>query len=366
MEISNHSKKEIIRELQTINMNNITPYKAYLMIQIEQLVEKIVINKIKERQKKVPNLKQDEGGYLAYWGGELTPGCRDCCLKGRWTQIRTTTKCTRNCRFCYYYNQTQLKIPKNTYLLRPNYLLEDDVKLLFKAKAVKFINGIAWLHYEPLMEMEKIPPIMKYVHDNKIHQWLYTNGDLATEDNLKILADSGLDEIRFNLAASNCSDKVINHMKIARKLFKYLCVESPMYSDFYYNFKAKRDRILDTGVDHIHFAELQLFPSSVNAFKKEGPYYRYHSGYVSPISSRQLVYDIFDLAVDERWKNVVLHDCSNQVKFYRGVYSGRNAFNEISYMNQNGVQPLEDPSYMGINWFIDAVMRYREIGNDFK
>jgi len=368
VEINKHNKKEIIQELQTIDLNNLSPYKAYLTYQIECAIEKIVINKIKERQKRIPGLKQDKHNYLAYWGGELTPGCRDCCLKGKWTQIRTTTKCTRNCKFCYYYNQPNQKIPNDKYMIKPYYFYEEDVKLIFDVKGKKFINGIAWLHYEPLMEMEKLPPLMKYLHNDGYHQWLYTNGDLATEENLKILADSGLDEIRFNLAASNCSDKVIKHMYIARKLFKYVCVESPMYSDYYESFRSKRKQILDTGVDHIHFAELQLFPWSVETFKKEGPYYRYHSGYVSPISSRQLVYNIFDLAVKEKWKDVVLHDCSNQVKFYRGVYNSHNTFQDVAYRNQvsqdRGVAP-ERQVYMGIDWFIDSVKRYKEIGNDF-
>jgi pyruvate formate-lyase activating enzyme-like uncharacterized protein len=156
---------------------------------------------------------------------------------------------------------------------------------------------------------------------------------LASEDTLKKLSDAGLDEIRFNLAATDCADKVIKNMKIARKYFKYLCIESPMFTKFYNSFMKKRKQILDTGVDHIHFAELQLFPRTIANFRQEGPIYRYKKGYVSPIKSRQLTYDVFEVAVKEKWKNVVLHDCSNETKFYRGVnfYLQESTFGRIDY-----------------------------------
>ena len=35
-----------------------------------------------------------------------------------------------------------------------------------------------------------------------IHQHMYTNGALATEENLRALGEAGLDELRFNLGAS--------------------------------------------------------------------------------------------------------------------------------------------------------------------
>jgi hypothetical protein len=208
---------------------------------------------------------------------------------------------------------------------------ENDIKLFLKIQGKKYIAGIAWLHYEPLMELNKMLPLMKFIHEKGYYQWLYTNGILATKENLKKLSNAGLNEIRFNLAATNCSEKVIKHMGIARKYFKTLCIESPMFTGFFNSFMKKRKEILDTGVDHIHLAELELFYNTINHFKEEGPIYRYKRGYVSPIKSRQLVYDVFDVAVEENWKNVVLHDCSNEVKFFRGVI-GSNVFGIANYL----------------------------------
>lgn len=321
------------------------------LYQIELAVERKVIANIRRRQEMIPGLKQDSLKYTAIWGdGDLTPGCKECCLKGGWTQIRTTTKCNLNCSYCYYFGEKDFPlreiIPDGLYRVgqNPNLLSEDDIKLLFEIQAKKFINGAAWLHYEPLMEMDKMLSIMKFIHNKGYYQWIYTNGTLAIEENLKKISGTGLEEIRFNLAATDCSDKVIKNMRTARRYFKYLCVESPMFTKFYNSFMKKRKQILDTGVDHIHFAELQLFPKTKANFRDEGPIYRYKRGYVSPIKSRQLTYDVFEVAVKERWKNVALHDCSNETKFFRGVIGGCASvrFGDIFY---GGILNLDNSFY---------------------
>ena len=327
MDVRKVSQKRLLQEVYTGDWSDAEV--TDLLFQIEWIVEQDVIKDIRKRQVRVPGLKTN--GYLSVLGGELTYACRECCLKARWTQLRTTEECQLDCDFCYHHGKYRKKIPEELYKIHDEFFTEDDIKLLFEVKGER-LNGVAWLHYEPLMELGKILPLMSFItKKTDCYQWLYTNGILANEETLKSLADAGLDEIRFNLAATDCSDKVLRNMANARKYFTHLCIESPMFTKFYNSFMRKKSQILETGVDHIHFAELQLFPWSLDIFSSEGPIYRYHRGYVSPISSRQLVYDVFDKAAKERWP-VVLHDCSNEVKFYRGVHSGkRGAFSQVNY-----------------------------------
>jgi len=57
-------------------------------------------------------------------------------------------------------------------------------------------------------------------HRPNIYQWIYTNGVIADENAFKKLADSGILEIRFHLAATNYAEAVVRKLPIARKYFK--------------------------------------------------------------------------------------------------------------------------------------------------
>ena len=92
---------------------------------------------------------------------------------------------------------------------------EKDIDLLLSIQQKP--TGIAYVYLEPFMEIEKYYSVVKKFNEAKIHQHLYTNGILATEETLKALGEAGLNEIRFNLGASNCSDKVIENIRIAKK-----------------------------------------------------------------------------------------------------------------------------------------------------
>lgn len=89
------------------------------------------------------------------------------------------------------------------------------------------------------MEIEKYYSVIKKFRDAQVYQHLYTNGTLATEETLKALGEAGLDEIRFNLGASNCSDKVIENIKIAKKYIKNVGIETPMTPEFLKPFLRK-------------------------------------------------------------------------------------------------------------------------------
>ena len=58
-------------------------------------------------------------------------------------------------------------------------------------------------------------------------------------------------------------------MKIARKYFKYLCIESPMVKEYYDSFIKNKNEIIETGVDHINCAELHIRENHLPYFSKE-------------------------------------------------------------------------------------------------
>ena len=302
--------------------------------QIEDLLERLVMNIIRKEQKKLPHLRRDNLGYKALWSLEerpLTPGCTSC-LAGKWTQIRSSAECNAACPFCYYHKVKDDFLANDRFQVgaQQQMVSARDIKLFFGLQGEK-VRGVAWVYYEPLMSPQKILPLIEHIHSLGYHQWLYTNGISADEKTLKELAAAGLDELRFNLAATHCSDTVIERMKIARKLFPHLCIESPMYTDFFNYFMGKRERILATGVEQINLAELHLNNQNLDSMPEEGPLYAYHHGYISPIKSRQLTLRLMAIAEQEKWPNVLINDCSNELKFRRDAAKSIGPFGTSSY-----------------------------------
>ena len=167
------------------------------------------------------------------------------------------------------------------------------------------------------MEIEKYYGVIKKFHKAGIHQHMYTNGTLATEENLKALGEAGLDELRFNLGATNASDKVIEAIATAKKYIKYVGIETPMTPEYFEAFMEKKDKILATGVDFMNCAELHLNNNNIWNYAGENMYV-YRHGYVSPTWSRELTFKLMKMADEEGW-NVAVHDCSNRTKFARGL-----------------------------------------------
>lgn len=337
MNLLEMTREEALAQLEKIgaaihDQGHCSKEEEFFIEQIEDCLERMVIFNIRERQAALKNLHCDKYHYRAVWGGkDLTPGCESC-LKGSWTQIRSSCECNAACPFCYYHEKKDDYIASNRFRIAncQDLLSTRDIQAMFELQGHK-MDGVAWVSYEPLMDVPKILPVIKTVHECGKHQWLYTNGINATPQIMEQLAAAGLDELRFNLAATNCSEQVLEHMKIARGLFKYLVIESPMYTKFFNIFMGKRERILATGVQQINLAELHLNNHNLDSMKEEGPLYTYRHGYVSPIKSRQLTYEVMATAERENWANVVINDCSNELKLRRGMANLRGDFGKYGY-----------------------------------
>lgn len=162
------------------------------------------------------------------------------------------------------------------------------------------------------MEIEKYYGVIRKFHAAGVHQHMYTNGTLATEENLRALGEAGLDELRFNLGASGCSDRVIEHIATAKKYIRYVGIETPITPELYETFMQKKDKILATGFDFMNCAELHLNPNNIDNYAGESLYMS-RQGYISPIWSRDLTLKLMETATSEHWKPLI-HDCSNPHK----------------------------------------------------
>ena len=266
----------------------------------------------------IPGLKS-LGGRSLYVGDDahFPQGCRSCLLGTGLSAIRRTNRCNIQCKFCYNYGELDCIPPigEGLWEIGGTKFKEDDLDLLLSVYAKP--TGIAYVYLEPFMEIEKYYGIVRKFHDAGIHQHLYTNGLLVTEENLRALGEAGLDELRFNLGASNCADKVIEAIRSAKEYIPQVGIETPMTPEFWESFLRKKEAILATGLDFINCAELHLNPNNIGNYAGEN-LYMYRQGYVSPIWSREIALRLMKLAAEENWP-IAVHDCSNRTKFARDL-----------------------------------------------
>ena len=284
------------------------------LAQIEAAVEKR--NELLMAQ--IKGLKTLEG-RTRFIGDEnkFSPGCRSCLLGTGLSAIRKTNKCNLECKFCYNYGELDdiAPIGEGLWGIGGTKFYEQDLDLLLKIQDKP--TGIAYVYLEPFMEIEKYYSVIKKFNQVEIYQHLYTNGTLATEETLKALGEAGLNEIRFNLGASNCADKVIENIAIAKKYINNVGIETPMTPEFFETFFKKKQAILATKVDFINCAELHLNANNIDNYYGANMYMARH-GYISPIWSRELTLQFMRIAIDEQW-NLIVHDCSNHTKFARDL-----------------------------------------------
>lgn len=168
----------------------------------------------------IPHLKNLQGRTL-YVGDEkkFPRGCCSCLLGTGLTAIRKTNKCNLQCPFCYDFGEMDCQPPvgEGLWEIGGTRFRERDIPLLLSIQ--KKPTGISYVYLEPFMEIEKYYGIIRRFREAGIHQHMYTNGTLATEENLRALGESGLNELRFNLGASGCADKVIRAMETAKKIY---------------------------------------------------------------------------------------------------------------------------------------------------
>lgn len=247
-------------------------------------------------------------------------GCRSCLLGTGLGAIRKTNKCNLECKFCYNYGELD-RIPpvgEGMWEIGGTKFYEKDIDLLLSIH--KKPTGVSYVYLEPFMEIEKYYSIIKKFSDAGIHQHLYTNGTLVTEESLKALGEAGLDEIRFNLGASKCSDKVIENIGKAKRYIKSVGIETPMTPEFFEAFLQKKHAILDTKLDFINCAELHLNENNIRNYYGENMYIS-RLGYISPVWSRELTLKFMKIADEENW-DLAVHDCSNRTKFARDLNLG--------------------------------------------
>ena len=110
-------------------------------------------------------------------------GCRSCLLGTGLSAVRKTNRCNLNCKFCYDYGVLDQIPPigEGMWEIGGTRFYERDIDLLLSIQRKP--TGISYVYLEPFMEIEKYYGVIRKFRAAGVHQHLYTNGTLATEDN---------------------------------------------------------------------------------------------------------------------------------------------------------------------------------------
>jgi pyruvate formate-lyase activating enzyme-like uncharacterized protein len=155
---------------------------------------------------------------------------------------------------------------------------------LMKISAVSFSGGEALLEkerlYRWLADLQQVPGID--------HIWIYTNGLLLTEEVLDHLAALGLDEIRFNAAATAYQHPhVLNMIRQATKTFAWVTVEIPLQFDHREILLNSLPVWVDHGVRLLNIHELLYEPgSNAESLPGERQHLRLPDGHKTAVDPR--------------------------------------------------------------------------------
>jgi pyruvate formate-lyase activating enzyme-like uncharacterized protein len=175
---------------------------------------------LSKARQQLPDIHVEGEGEVLYLGA-LSPGCR-VCKEGTWDCIFTTMRCNLDCAFCYSPHAIPRDYAGSVFGTTPQQIAGNHAKTR--------ITGISFSGGEPFVDVSRLFDWLAWfaVRFPDKYYWVYTNGLLADRENLRRLGELGVDEVRFNLAATGYDHPtVMKNLKAAARLIPNVTVEIP-------------------------------------------------------------------------------------------------------------------------------------------
>jgi hypothetical protein len=172
----------------------------------------------------VPDIHIEAGGEIVYLG-VLSPGCQ-ACKDGTWDCIFTTMRCNLDCAFCYSPHASPEDYAGSAFGSTPEQIAENHART--------WITGVSFSGGEPFVDPQGLLGWVAAFRNRcpDKYTWVYTNGLLANEERLRQLGELGLDEIRFNTAATGYDHpEVMENLAAASRFIPNVTVEIPSIPD---------------------------------------------------------------------------------------------------------------------------------------
>lgn len=213
---------------------------------------------VNQLRSQIPAIHIEAEGEIVYLD-ELSPGCQ-ACKAGSWDCIFMTSKCNLNCEFCYSPQALPMEYIGSVFGTSPEQIAENHAQTL--------ITGISFSGGEPFLELPKLIKWVTWFKERfpKKYIWVYTNGLLPDETSLFQLGEIGLDEIRFNAAASGYTHPtVMNNLVKAARFIPNVSVEIPAIPEHELKLLSSLREWVERGVKFLNLHELIYEPGTRSA-----------------------------------------------------------------------------------------------------
>lgn len=184
--------------------------------------------------------------------GPLSPGCRQCTVKA-WSCLFVSGRCNGRCFYCPTPQDTDDPPMAGTVPFHRPQDYADYVRLFG-------FGGASVSGGEPLLDFDRSLEFVRALRRTcgpGLHIWLYTNGILASEKKLRLLVEAGLDEIRFDIGAT---DYALKAVRLARGIVPTVTVEIPAVPEERGRLEGLLDELSEAGVSHLNLHQLRLTP----------------------------------------------------------------------------------------------------------
>ena len=182
----------------------------------------------------------------------LSPGCRTC-ADGGWSCLFINGRCNASCFYCPA-SQDETDGPQSNGI--PFRTPEDYAEYV----ALFGFTGVSISGGEPLLTLDRTLAYLAAVRKrcgDAVHLWMYTNGTLLTREIAGELRDAGLDEIRFDIGATNYD---LTKLRLATGIIPTVTVEIPTVPEEEGLMRAKLVEMADAGVLHLNLHQMRLTP----------------------------------------------------------------------------------------------------------
>ncbi len=120
------------------------------------------------------------------------------------------------------------------------------------------ISGVSISGGEPIMSFETSVRFLSRIRErlgDGVHLWMYTNGILVDETRLRLLADAGLNEIRFNITATGYS---LKQAQRAVGIIDAVTVEISAVPEELRTLETLMPQMADAGIKYLNLHQLRL------------------------------------------------------------------------------------------------------------